>query len=198
MTDDVAALVLRDNYFQTQALSVGARLGPSYLDQEARFIRFLEKTGRPEPRHRVPADRRRDRRAQGARRRPHHPRAGGAAGLQQDVAVRRDHGLRPAGGPLDRHRAGALLPGAAAREVRRLHPAPSAQARDHRHARAQQHGQPRRFDLRAPPVGAHRRAAGAGGARLPGSARGVRRRRRCGSRSRRSTTRCPTPCSPRC
>ena len=45
MTDDVAALVLRDNYFQTQALSVGARLGPSYLDQEARFIRFLEKSG---------------------------------------------------------------------------------------------------------------------------------------------------------
>ncbi|HEX7441864.1 MAG TPA: NAD-glutamate dehydrogenase domain-containing protein, partial [Caldimonas sp.] len=45
MTDDVAMLVLRDNHFQTQALSVGARLGPSYLDQEARFIRFLEKTG---------------------------------------------------------------------------------------------------------------------------------------------------------
>jgi glutamate dehydrogenase len=46
MTDDVAALVMRDNYFQTQALSVGARLGRSYLDQEARFIRFLEKSGR--------------------------------------------------------------------------------------------------------------------------------------------------------
>jgi glutamate dehydrogenase len=45
MTDDVAALVLRDNYFQTQALSVGARLGPAYLDQETRFIRFLEKIG---------------------------------------------------------------------------------------------------------------------------------------------------------
>ena len=27
MTDDVAALVLRDNYFQTQALSVAGRLG---------------------------------------------------------------------------------------------------------------------------------------------------------------------------
>jgi glutamate dehydrogenase len=46
MTDDVAALVLRDNYFQTQALSVTNRLGPRLLDQEARFIRFLEKTGR--------------------------------------------------------------------------------------------------------------------------------------------------------
>jgi glutamate dehydrogenase len=46
MTDDVAALVLRDNYFQTQALSVGARLGPASIDQEARFLRFLEKSGR--------------------------------------------------------------------------------------------------------------------------------------------------------
>ncbi len=46
MTDDVAALVLRDNYFQTQALSVTNRLGVRLLDQEARFMRFLEKAGR--------------------------------------------------------------------------------------------------------------------------------------------------------
>jgi glutamate dehydrogenase len=46
MTDDVAALVLRDNYFQTQALSVTHRLGHKLLDQETRFIRFLEKAGR--------------------------------------------------------------------------------------------------------------------------------------------------------
>jgi glutamate dehydrogenase len=46
MTDDVAALVLRDNYFQTQALSVTHRLGARLLDQEARFMRFLERAGR--------------------------------------------------------------------------------------------------------------------------------------------------------
>jgi glutamate dehydrogenase len=46
MTDDVAVLVLRDNYFQTQCLSITHRLGPRLLDQEARFIRFLEKQGR--------------------------------------------------------------------------------------------------------------------------------------------------------
>ena len=46
MTDDVAAQVLRDNYFQTQALSVTGRLGPRFIDQEARFMRFLEKAGR--------------------------------------------------------------------------------------------------------------------------------------------------------
>jgi glutamate dehydrogenase len=46
MTDEVAALVLRDNYFQTQVLSVTGRLGAKLLDQEARFMRFLEKAGR--------------------------------------------------------------------------------------------------------------------------------------------------------
>jgi glutamate dehydrogenase len=46
MTDEIAALVLRDNYFQTQALSVGRSLAVATLDEHARFIRFLEKIGR--------------------------------------------------------------------------------------------------------------------------------------------------------
>jgi glutamate dehydrogenase len=46
MTEEVAALVLRDNYFQTQALSVGRRLAATQLDEQARFMRFLEKNGR--------------------------------------------------------------------------------------------------------------------------------------------------------
>ncbi|HEY3178122.1 MAG TPA: NAD-glutamate dehydrogenase, partial [Casimicrobiaceae bacterium] len=46
MTDDVAALVLRDNYFQTQALSVMNRIAPHLLDAQQRFIQFLEKSGR--------------------------------------------------------------------------------------------------------------------------------------------------------
>jgi glutamate dehydrogenase len=45
MTDEVAALVLRDNYFQTQALSVTGRLGIRLIDQEARFMRYLERSG---------------------------------------------------------------------------------------------------------------------------------------------------------
>ncbi|MDB5954930.1 NAD-glutamate dehydrogenase [Ramlibacter sp.] len=45
MTEQVAALVLRDNYFQTQALSIAGRLAPRQLDEQARFIRFLEKQG---------------------------------------------------------------------------------------------------------------------------------------------------------
>ncbi len=46
MTDQVAALVLRDNYFQTQSLSVSARLQAQLLDAQQRFIQFLEKSGR--------------------------------------------------------------------------------------------------------------------------------------------------------
>jgi len=46
MTDDVAGLVLRDNIFQTQVLSVTGRIAPSLLDAQARFMQFLEKGGR--------------------------------------------------------------------------------------------------------------------------------------------------------
>ena len=46
MTDQVAALVLRDNYFQTQSLSIAGRVAPSLLDAQHRFIQFLEKAGR--------------------------------------------------------------------------------------------------------------------------------------------------------
>ncbi len=46
MTDGVTALVLRDNYFQTQALSVTGRIAPQMLDAQQRFIEHLEKAGR--------------------------------------------------------------------------------------------------------------------------------------------------------
>jgi glutamate dehydrogenase len=46
MTDEVAALVLRDNYTQTQWLSVSGHMASLLLDPQQRFIRFLEKRGR--------------------------------------------------------------------------------------------------------------------------------------------------------
>ncbi|WP_284615295.1 NAD-glutamate dehydrogenase [Aquabacterium humicola] len=46
MTDEVAALVLRDNVFQTQVLSVTGHIAPQLLDAQARFMQFLEKAGR--------------------------------------------------------------------------------------------------------------------------------------------------------
>ncbi|MEM7352532.1 MAG: NAD-glutamate dehydrogenase [Acidobacteriota bacterium] len=46
MTDEVAQLVLRDNYLQTQAITVTHRLGARLLDRTGRFIRALERSGR--------------------------------------------------------------------------------------------------------------------------------------------------------
>ncbi|HEX2836429.1 MAG TPA: NAD-glutamate dehydrogenase [Thermoanaerobaculia bacterium] len=46
MTDDVARLVLRDNYEQTQAISITSTLGEELLDVQARFMRGLEKAGK--------------------------------------------------------------------------------------------------------------------------------------------------------
>ncbi|MBX7146495.1 MAG: NAD-glutamate dehydrogenase [Alphaproteobacteria bacterium] len=46
MTDEVAQLVLRDNYLQSQALSIVHSLGYHQLDQQSRFIKNLEKLGK--------------------------------------------------------------------------------------------------------------------------------------------------------
>ena len=46
MTDDVARLVLRDNYEQTQAISITQSLGEAVLDEQARFMRALERASR--------------------------------------------------------------------------------------------------------------------------------------------------------
>ncbi|HEV8096033.1 MAG TPA: NAD-glutamate dehydrogenase [Burkholderiales bacterium] len=46
MTDEVAALVLRDNTFQTQSLAVSGALAPVLLDAQERFIRSLERAGK--------------------------------------------------------------------------------------------------------------------------------------------------------
>ncbi|HEY8881660.1 MAG TPA: NAD-glutamate dehydrogenase [Roseateles sp.] len=46
MTDEVAALVLRDNIFQTQVLSVTGHMAPQLMDAQARFMQYLEKAER--------------------------------------------------------------------------------------------------------------------------------------------------------
>ncbi len=46
MTDEVGHLVLRDNYQQTQAISVAEAEGLAVLDQQARLMRSLERSGR--------------------------------------------------------------------------------------------------------------------------------------------------------
>jgi glutamate dehydrogenase len=46
MTDDVARLVLADNYYQTQTLAVSGIRADKLLDSQAGFIRALEKAGK--------------------------------------------------------------------------------------------------------------------------------------------------------
>jgi glutamate dehydrogenase len=46
MAEDVAALVLRDNSLQGEALSVAEARGPAALDRQIRLIRDLERTAR--------------------------------------------------------------------------------------------------------------------------------------------------------
>ncbi|HWX11800.1 MAG TPA: NAD-glutamate dehydrogenase domain-containing protein, partial [Trinickia sp.] len=46
MTDEVARLVLRDNYQQTQALSIAGRYSAELFESEARLMRSLERSGR--------------------------------------------------------------------------------------------------------------------------------------------------------
>jgi glutamate dehydrogenase len=45
MTEEVAALVLHDNYSQTQAISLAASQAPKLIRQQMRFIRVLEREG---------------------------------------------------------------------------------------------------------------------------------------------------------
>jgi len=46
MTDEVAGLVLRDNYLQTQAITAEETLGAAVLESHARMLRELERIGR--------------------------------------------------------------------------------------------------------------------------------------------------------
>ena len=46
MAEDVAAMVLRDNYLQGEALSVAEARGPAALDRQIRLIQDLERAGR--------------------------------------------------------------------------------------------------------------------------------------------------------
>jgi glutamate dehydrogenase len=46
MTDDVARLVLADNYYQTQSLAVSGVRADKLLDSQAAYIRVLERAGR--------------------------------------------------------------------------------------------------------------------------------------------------------
>ena len=176
MTDDVAALVLRDNYFQTQSLSVAKRRATELLDQQERFMRFLEKAGRLNRAiEYLPSD------EEFAERRTRNeglttPESAVllayskmwlydellASTLPDDAWVAT---------ALARYFPEAVRTRFAAYMLR--HP---LKPRDHRDARHQQHGEPRRRDVRPSPRRGNRRIGAGGRSRVPAHARGVRLR----------------------
>ena len=114
MADEVAALVLRDNYLQGEALSVAEARGGAALDRQARLIRELE-IGPARPRARIPARRRGLGEPRGAPPGPDSPGAFGAARLCQDGARHRAPRLRLARCAAACRRAAELFPGSFAR-----------------------------------------------------------------------------------
>ena len=98
MTDEVAALVLRNNYLQGQAISTSEFQAKERLSESAFVIRALERSGDLEPRAGVPAVRGGNRRAAQGRRRTHASGARHHLELRQDLAVQGADQFQRAGG----------------------------------------------------------------------------------------------------
>ncbi len=115
MTEEVGRLVLRNNYQQTLALSLGAaaRAGRSRLPAAPDADAGEPRPARP--RGRIPARRHGDRRAAQARAGADAAGARGAARLRQAHALQRSSRIERAGRSVSRPRAVALFPEPAGR-----------------------------------------------------------------------------------
>ena len=174
MTDEVAALVLRDNYEQTQLLSLGNRLAPQLLENHARFIRFLEKEGRlNRPLEFLPSDDEIAERAAAGR---------GLTSPERSVLLAyakiwlKDE-VGDATLPDDPWVARALVeyfPREASRSLRRVPGHASAPSPDHHDGDRQPDGEPRRPLVRAPAARSDRSAGCRRRARPPVGTRNVR------------------------
>ena len=126
MTDEVAALVLRNNYLQSQAISTLELQSTARLPEFQHLIRSLERSGELNRALEFLPTRRGAHRAAQERRGTHAPGAVDPARLQQDLAQQPPAGLRRAGRSVPVVGAGALLPDADRRSASR---APSASHR---------------------------------------------------------------------
>ena len=157
MTDEVAHLVLRDNYLQSQALSMLETRAVSDLLEHAHSIRSLELPGALDraleflPRAEEIAERHKV--GRGLTR----PELADPARLLQDGAVLAAHRFRRARGSVPGARAGALLPAAHPAALRQVSAPASPAPRDHRDGDDQQHGESHGPDVRAARAGRHRR-----------------------------------------
>ena len=144
MTDEVARLVLRNNYQQTLALSLAQRRGLEDLGFQQRLMQILEQRGELDRAVEYLPDQMAldERRKRGESADPAGARR--AARLCQAVALFGTARLLGAGRSLSRARARALFPQGDGRALCRGAAGAPAAARDHRHAAHQFHDQPRR------------------------------------------------------
>ena len=171
MTDEVAELVLRNNYLQTQALSLAGAQAHSLLEVHVRLIRALERSGDLDPAIEFLPD------ADEIEERASLGRGLSAPELSVLMAYVKitlfrtllEAGL--GGGRLRRAGAPALFPAAPAGTLPGARGQPPPRGRDRFHRGRERGGQPRRHHLRLPA----RRGDGGGGRRhRPGLARRAR------------------------
>ena len=160
MTNEVADLVLADNYDQNIALANAVAISPALLHVHEDWMRTLERGGLLNRELEALPTRRevsRTPRAQGG---PHRTRAGGADGLHQDRAGGGPAPQRPARRPVPALRAVLLLPGEDAAGLPRPDGAAPAASRDRGHPGGQPAGQQRRHHLLPPARGRDQRDHG--------------------------------------
>ena len=151
MAESVADLVLKDNYEQSETLSLAEAQAESMLEVHQRFIRNLEHSARLDRKlEALPDDDELARSARAMTEGLDAPRARGAAGLLEGGPLRRPARLRRTRGSASRRGARALLPAAAPRAVRRGHARAPAGPRDRGHPGGQQHAARRRHHVRVP------------------------------------------------
>ncbi len=144
MTNEVARLVLRNNYQQTLALSLAQRRGLEDFGFQQRLMQTLGKAGAARSCGRIPARRNRAGRPPQAQPAADAAGARGALGLRQAHALQRVAQHLGAGRSLSGARTQPLFPQGNDRALRRRAASPSAAARDHRHPAHQLDDQSRR------------------------------------------------------
>ncbi len=117
MTDEIAALVLRNNYLQTLALSLAERRGLEDLGFQQRLMQISGAARRARPCRRVLAGRHGNCRARAAAARADAAGAVGAASVCQALALFRPARFQGSGRSLSRPRARPLFPQGDRRQV---------------------------------------------------------------------------------
>ncbi len=161
MTDEVGALVLRDNYEQAAALGNAKAQARSLLPVHRRLITDLERRGHLDRAlEALPTDEELAVRSE-AGSGPDLAGVRGAARVREDRARGRDRDLDAAGRSVDGRRAGRTTSRrrCASRSPDRMSAAPAA-PRDHHHRAGQRGRQPWRQHLRLPHDGGDRRHRG--------------------------------------